>query len=322
MTNLQKTNENEGSNKQFVYKPSLRSMEALAEHGKTLKPLRKLFGNYILENSLTHFPSERGTGKTFLGLEICLAISSKWDNFCGEEITLFGNTLFVNCELNEDLVSRRLAKLFDDPPYPIKQEEFKAYTYTTRNSFGDEVLYISQFISEYDPVLIVLDNYRMAFADSEKTKEIINVMKKILELKDTYNTSILLTDHTRKHTRNLMTESDLQSGSGAKSDLVDSDMFLRKSSQNKNYRILKRDKSRNTEESQNAKLLTLNTESLWFECLRENVNEEEHLGNGVISDDEEKKDIARELKEKGKSYGKIAQLLNVSKSKVYRWFNN
>src|SRR6056297_2794051 len=107
MSNLQKNNEIVTTGKEVTYNSSLKSMESLAEHGKHLKPLRKLFGNYILENSLTHFPSERGTGKTFLGLEIALAVSSGWTELCGEKINLWGNTIFINCELNEDLISRR-----------------------------------------------------------------------------------------------------------------------------------------------------------------------------------------------------------------------
>jgi RecA-family ATPase len=287
-----------------------------------LKPLKKILGNYILEGSVILFPSERGTGKTFFGLQACIAVSSKWKEYCGEEINFHGNTLFVNCELNEDIISRRATKLFESPPYPIDQSEYKVLVYTTRNSFETEVANIINIVNEYKPILIVLDNYRMAFlnSDTNNNKEAAKAMSQILLLRDKTKATILLTDHTRKHSRNLLTNSDLQAGSGTKSDLSDSDMFLRRSSQDKNFRILKRDKSRNCEESTASKLLLLNPETLWFECIADNVNEEEHLGNGVINDEDEKFEIAKELRDKGKSYDKIAQLLNVSKSKVYRWF--
>jgi len=323
MTNLKKNNENVGFKSEFISQSSLKSVEALAMYGKTLKPLKKILGNYILQDSVVLFPSERGTGKTFWGLHTCIGVSSKWPEYCGEKMEYHGNTLFVNCELNEDIISRRLCKLYESPPYPIDQSEFKTLIYTTRNSFENEVINIINIANEYNPILIILDNYRMAFinSDTNNNKEAAKAMNQILRLKDRTKATIILTDHTRKHSRNLLTNSDLQAGSGTKSDLTDSDMFLRRSSQDKNYRILKRDKSRNCEESIDSKLLLFNPETLWFECISENVNEEEHLGNGVINDDDEKFEIAKELRDKGKSYDKIAQLLNVSKSKVYRWFN-
>lgn len=323
MAKIQKINEKSLDNRQLFYNSSLETVGNLAVYGNTLKPLKKLFGNYILEQSLTLFPSERGTGKTFLGLQICIAISSQWESFCEEPIEIHGNTLFVNCELGKDVISRRIAKLFREPPRAINQDKFNSLIYTTRKSFKEETNNIISITKEYDPVLIILDNYRMAFleADSNNNKEVAKCMNQILTLKDAMNTTILLTDHTRKHTSNLLTSSDLQSGGGAKSDLTDSDMFLRKSSQDKNYRILKRAKSRNCEESDSAKLLMLNQDTLWFECIDEAVNEIEHIGNGTANSDDEKKEIAKELREKGKSYDQIAQLLNTSKSKVYRWFN-
>lgn len=321
MTNLQKNGDIPLNNEEFIYKPSFKSIFQLKIHSETLSPLKALWGNYLLADNLVHFPSERGAGKTLLGLQICIAISSGWKSFCNEPIEVHGNTLFINCELNEDIISRRIGILWSDPPNKIDQDKYQTHVYTTRKSFDDEVVNIIQRIKEYKPVLVVLDNYRMAFinSDANNNRDVARAMNQILTLKDSMKTSILLTDHTRKHSRNLLTDSDLQSGSGAKSDLTDSDMFLRRSSQNKYYRILKRVKSRNCEEADGAKLLQLNPENLWFESVSENVNEEDHLGENVINDTEEKKVIAKELKEKGKSEREIGRLLSVSKSSVNRW---
>ena len=276
MSNLQLKSKNPLHNGEILYKSSLRSFEYLAEYGKILKPIKKLFGNFILEQSVNLFPSERGTGKTFLMLGICVAISSCWDNLYGEQIELHGNTLFINHELSEDLIARRIAKMNKNPPGNLKKPKYKTLIYTTRMGFENEIENIIEIMLEYKPVLVVLDNYRMAFLndDTNSNKDAVKSMIQILKLKDSMKTSILITDHTRKHSRKLLTDSDLQSGSGVKTDLTDADMFLRRSSQNEYYRILKRAKSRMVDEDNKSKLLKFNSDTCWFELLEDNVNEE------------------------------------------------
>ena len=61
-------------NGKIISSSSLKEMGELAERGKTLAPLRRLLGNYILENSSVIFAAERGTGKTLLGLQLCLSL--------------------------------------------------------------------------------------------------------------------------------------------------------------------------------------------------------------------------------------------------------
>ena len=297
----------------------------LADEGKDLKPLRSLFGHFIYEGGLIHFPSERGVGKTMLNIQLCYAISSEWKKFCGEKIELHGNSLLLNFELHEDNIRRRLAQMVQNPPMKIKQDKYQAYIYTSRSGFVNEIEKINKFINEFQPVIIFLDNYRTAFlgSDSNSNKDATIAINEMLRFKDKFNPAIVITDHTRKHTRGQMTDSDLQSGAGAKSDLVDSDMFLRKSSQNENYRILKRSNSRYWSEQSNAKLLRLSPETLWFEMVSEEVNEEEHIGEKSSRfPNVEKREIAETMRNKGKTVECIANKLNVSKSTIRRWLNS
>ncbi len=311
-------------NGNVLSKSSLQGMEELAKHGKTLLPLKRLLGNYILENSAIIFAAERGTGKTLLGLQVCIAISSEWESIWNEPIEYHGNTLFINCELSEDVISRRLSKLFEAPPQEINFKKYQSYVYTTKNGLDEEAETIIEMSLIHKPVLIVLDNFRVAFlnADTNNNKEVAKAMHLILTLRDMLNTTIIITDHTRKHTRHLLTESDLQSGSGVKSDLTDSDMFLRKSKQDIQYRIFKRSKSRHCEESDGAKLLKLNADSLWFNFLEDNIDESQHIGNETIpANKEDQMDLAKELRDKGKSLEEIAKILNKGKTTIHRWLN-
>lgn len=323
MTKITNLNGRIISNSKIYYESSLKTAAELAQAGSNLEPLKKIWGSYILENSLTHNPSERGTGKTLMNLQICLAVSSCWDSFCGESIEIHGNTLFLNFELNESVIQRRMDHLFKNPPFPINQDKYQTRVYTSRLSFEQELCEISKFIQDFKPVLVVIDNFRLAFLESDgnNNKDVAQAMSQILSLRDVHNCSIVLIDHTRKNTRNQSTESDLQSGAGAKSDLADGDYFLRRSSQNEKFRILKRSKSRNCADQPGAKLLKLDPDSLWFQEEEEKVDEAKHLGTGVKVNPSEQIELAKDLYEQGHTMEQIGKLLGKGKSTISRWIN-
>ncbi|ANI89246.1 hypothetical protein A9P82_08045 [Arachidicoccus ginsenosidimutans] len=306
----------------FYARPTLTSMQRLAEEGKDIPDMKLLFGNFIPEDCLIHFPSPRGVGKSWLCMQLCIAIAGEWDSYLGEVINHHGNTLYLNNELSERIIKRRANRLLSNVPLPVK-DNFKAMAYTTRNNLLDDLPNIIQIIQKLNPVLIVIDNLRMAFTnvDTNNNREITRLMFTLLALCQSSKTSIVVTDHFRKHTTSLLSESDLQTGSGVKTDLVDGDFFLRRSCQDKNLRILKRGKSRHFEEAEQSKLLKMNPYTMWFELKEEQVNEAEHVGIHQIRDKEEQKDIAVALRKSGKSFDEIARILNKGKGTIHRWLS-
>jgi len=308
----------------FAPDNSFDRMKELATYGKTLNPLRQVFGKYIFEKSLIHFPSERGTGKTYFMMQLCLCVANKIEKFCNEPIELHGNTLYINCELSRDLMARRLAKLYEKSPYDLNNNTFGSYIYTTRHSFTNDRAYIVEKINQLRPVLVILDNWKTAYQDidNNKNRDATKAVLDLLNLKDKYGFALVVTDHTRKGSKLQLSDSDLQSGSGAKSDLADQDFFLRKSSQNPSFRILKRSKSRICEDATHAKLLRLNTETLWFEVEQEEVKEEDHLNGEIMAGlDEEAWELAKVMKDKGASLREIGKITGLSKSALHRKFN-
>ena len=307
---------------EFYSKPSLTSMQQLAEEGKSIPEMKLLFGHYIPEECLIHFPSPRGVGKSWFCMQLCIAIAAECDRFLGEAINHHGNTLYINNELSERVARRRASRLLGSVPFPVK-DNFQAMVYTTRNHLLDDLPSIIQIMEAIKPVLVVIDNLRMAFTDvdTNSNKEITKLMFTLLALCQSSKTSIVITDHFRKHTSSLLSESDLQSGSGVKTDLSDGDFFLRRSQQDNSLRILKRGKSRHFEETGQSKLLRMNPHSLWFELKEEQVNEAEHIGIGQIKDKEEQKDVALALRKSGKSFDEIARILNKGKGTIHRWLS-
>ncbi|WP_276345629.1 BT4734/BF3469 family protein [Daejeonella sp. JGW-45] len=298
---------------------SLKSFSDLAEIGKTLKPKRKIFGNYILEKSTVIFPSERGIGKSLLALQLAIVISNGQKSFLNEDIELNGNVIYINLELNEETVSTRLAKLESQMAH---QPDYKAYCLTTRS--GLEVLLddVRNLCYDKKPVLLIVDNLRTAFsgADNEKNSQMTMAMGTINKLKDEIGASLLIIHHIKKNTSHRLTESDMQSGAGALTDLVDSDFFMRRAGADKNLRLLIRKKSRDAEEQDGAKLILLNPETLWFEFLKENVSEREYIyAEEDNKTNEELKKEALALRDTGANNAEIGRRLNKDRSTIKRW---
>lgn len=304
----------------YTSRPSLKSIRRLAYEGKDLQDPKLLFGKYIPEKCLIHFPSPRGVGKSWFCMQLCIAVAGEWSEFLGEKINLHGNTLYINNELSEAVIQRRAKKLVDHLPKEVSKN-FKPMVYTSRNNLAEDLPILVQILEKLKPVLVIIDNLRMAFTgtDTNNNKDITQLMFMLLAFCDSSKASVVITDHFRKHTTSLLSESDLQTGSGIKTDLSDGDFFLRKSARDKRLLLLKRGKSRHFEEEEFAKLLRLNTQSLWFEMVEEKVNEAEHIGIKAIRDKDEQKDIARSLREQGHSYENIARILGKGKATIFRW---
>src|ERR1039458_10014320 len=125
-------------------KKRLKSFTQLAVEGSSYQPPKKIWGNYILEKNLVLFPSERGVGKTYLMLQLALAVSNEDTEFCGEPIELPGNVLYLNFELGEAILQRRILKL-KEHIIEMEEKRFEAYSYTYR---GNIMLVLEEIIEE------------------------------------------------------------------------------------------------------------------------------------------------------------------------------
>jgi AAA domain len=322
MTNIKTLDELQ----QFIsknYASTAATFDFYAQKGAALKPLEQLMGNYILDGALVHLPAKRGCGKSLLCLQLCLAVSHRYQSFLQEPIQKHGVSIFLDFEMSQAVTQRRafILKKFA----PIYKPEFAddLIIYNTRKSFIEDFETINRLIAENNPVLIVVDNLRNALknVNTNSATEMANFFSILNALKEIYHFSIIIVDHFKKNTNNLRSDSDLQSGSGVKSDLSDADIILRNSCQNKHWRLLKRIKSRLVEESDSTKLIALNPETLWFELIKDDVNEAEHIGLAEIQDKDELKDIAFDMHQKGSSLDEIARAIHKGKSTVHRYIN-
>ncbi len=305
-------------------KYSLKTMDELAEAGKSMPKRKRLFGDYIFERELIHFPSERGTGKTFILLQLCIAVAKCFDSFLGERIERYGNTLFLSFEMSEEDITERVHDLYQHPPEGIHNDRFhEADVLTSKEEYRSLEHKVINIIEAKRPVLVVLDNFSIAFTDIDKRSDTAKAWRELLKLKDKYRFALIIVDHTRKNTRHLRTDSDLQSGTGVKSDLSDGDMFIRFSCQDHNYRLLKRAKTRRRARYDGAKLIAFNPETLWFKHVADNVNEMDHLNPEIagIMEEDHKLEMAKTLLSAGHSYETVASTVGIPKSTLHRKMN-
>lgn len=303
---------------------SIKTFRELAKEGENLPDLKQLFGNHILEGTTVLLPSERGIGKTMLGLQLAIAIAEGHDKFLGEPVQVHGNTLYLNMELGERVIQKRLSKLMENVKVK-EQNPYNAICMTERKSLDQIFPKLEQTIADYKPVVVFIDNLRTAFSDIdiEKNKEITKYLMALNELRDKYKFSLVLIHHTKKGTSYHLTNSDMQSGAGAISDLIDGDLFMRRSQQDSQFRILKRLKSRNCEDQEGATLIRLNPETFWFELVNPFVDEEDHVFDPDSARAELKslKEKAITLRKEGKTFEEIGKDLGKDKGTISRWFN-
>ncbi len=262
------------------------SLMQLVELADNTPDRRQLFGNFLLEDSLTLLIGERGSSKTYLALQLALAVASGAESFLGESVGLHGPVWYINFELSDVRLAKRMKHL-TVRGLPFGNNELPKFSATSIRQRLDDVMLkeISMLIDRIEPVLIVIDNFRAAFSGlrADDNSAVASAMLRLCDLKDTYHSSILMLHHTRKGTADLRSTSDLQSGAGALSDFADADFFIRKSKKNRHQRILQRGKSRDVDESDTAKLIEYFPESgsLWFKCIEDGVDEREHIGEDV-----------------------------------------
>ena len=303
----------------FAYKREsyFTSLKRMADKADSIPDQKQLFGNYLLENNITLFPSSSGVGKTFLALNIAVAITNCFDTFLGEAINLHGHVLYVNYELSYRTLSKRAKKILSS--IQASEKSFDCIIFNSRNSLHNDLGRICEKALQRNVVLIIIDNLNMAntSSDAMSSKDMLKLIYAIISISDLTKSAILLIDHTRKSDWGKAITSASAYGSSIKVNHVDSTMILMKSEKDKSLRLLKREKSRNVEEDDTVKLIRLESNML-FTLVEESVIEAEHIGLKSQKDPRINEDNILTLHAEGKSVRAIAGLVGVSKSTVDR----
>lgn len=133
-------------------------------------------------------------------------------------------------------------------------------------------------VTDKKPVMVVLDCLYWAHNKQENdSSEMKELMRKLVELRETYGIVVLVVHHTKKGTRYETMHNDNMRGSSVFGGATDTVLMFRRSHKDEGLRLLKPTKLRHGgDEIRSPRLLELDPNSLWFRDLGE-ADELEHI---------------------------------------------
>ena len=198
--------------------------------------------------------------------------------------------------------------------------EIDSDTEGTNGKF-EEFLHASldAMLNEERAKILIVDNITYLSSETEKAKDALPLMKQLKKLKTKYNLSILALAHTPKRDQHKpITKNDLQ-GSKMLINFCDSSFAIGECETEKGGRYLKQIKARNTEfifDSNNVAVCQIAKPNNFLMFQFQYYNNEFDLLMNRDNSFEDKKVLARQMKEEGHTIYAIAEKLQVSKSFV------
>jgi len=279
-----------------------------------------LFPHLLSEGSNALLFGGTALGKTVFGVQMADAVART-----GRK------TAYGDFELSDKQQERRI-KNEKGELYSFSENLFRfGFTETGFGYSGQERLeYFKQSIISIHKTLGVevffIDNLTSLVAgDTDTAKDTINVMLLLKSIKEEYNLTILLMDHSKKVLDwQPISLNDLQ-GSKMKSNFADEIFAIGASKKGSNVRYIKQLKCRDRERiyDENNVLEMILTKEDGFLSFKENGTcpEVDHLTN-VDYRGSEQKEAAAALRAEGKSNVEIARILGKSEGAIRKWFKS
>jgi hypothetical protein len=245
-----------------------------------------LIENLITENSVNFLSGEEGCGKSLLAMNLAISVSvgaSKWLSY---NIKKHGKVLYLNNELAfSDFVRREKAMSNSLPASGAISNLIVPKEVPALNECWET---LNRTCEIEKPCLIVVDClYFTHDKDENDSSEMKALMRQFLTLRNKYNLTLLLIHHTKKNSRYEKMHNDQMRGSNVFSGVTDTVLQIRRSAADERKRIIKPTKFRHvSDENRKCRLLSLNTESLWFIDEGE-TNEDEHIARATPTAEDE-----------------------------------
>lgn len=284
-------------------------------------------------NELTFLFGDTGKGKSIMAVGIADALS-KGTTFLGLENKCGPlKVLYYDFELSDKQFQKRYTNSAG-VPYQFSDNLFiDNFELSTIDMSNKKILFEEELIKkvifdlkETDAKVLIIDNITFLTTISAEDGQIaMRLMKLLKELKTKENISVLVLAHTPKRFgAGGLSTMDI-AGSKHLSNFADSVMALAASKRDPNLRYIKQVKASRTGEiryeEDNIIICEIEkNESFLTLVLKGYGKEIEHLVPINSDAQQEMKQQAIELKEQGKSYQMIADMLGTSKSTVGRWF--
>ena len=292
----------------------------LMQEASQMKELTPLYSPFFYENECSILFADTNVGKSILSVQIADEISRK-----GYEV------LYLDFEMS---LRQFASRCRDD-----NGEIYKFHNNFMRGSinienlredsqshFEDELMAgIENRIDVFQPQVVIIDNLTYLCIQSESGTEAGQLMRKLMEIKNRYNISMLVISHTpKRNPAEPLTENSL-AGSKRIANFADSMFAIGRSTQGENVRYIKQIKSRSGEIVYGASNVQVCHIDYVDGLLRFVVDGEDHeanhlkRNNNLLKDSEEQ---IKQLLQEGKSVREICSQLSVGSHRVTRIRNS
>ena len=234
----------------------------------------------IRDHALVFLAGEEGSGKSLTAMNLAIAVATGREKFLDYNVTKHGKVIYLNNELHFEDFYMRFKKMVTKlrPDEVAKIENF--IVPETMPTLEDIWLQLTKVIEEHQPVMVVLDCLYWAHDKEENdSTEMKALMRRLVELRERFNTVILVLHHTKKGTRNETMHNDNMRGSSVFGGASDTVLMFKRSAIDETKRLLKPTKLRHgNDDSRKVRLLEIEPTTLWLTDLGE-ADENEHLPN-------------------------------------------
>jgi hypothetical protein len=253
----------------------------MVELSKTLPPAKDLLKHIFREKSLNFLAGEAGCGKSIFAMNLALSVAVGAEKFLSWDIGINGKILYLNFELYVEDFMERLQKMSERLPAPGDISNLLSPLHI--GSLNECWQQLNEFITKEKPCLIIIDCLYFAHNEDESDNSAMKaVMRRLLSLRDTYSTCVLVVHHTKKGVLSSRLHIDLMRGAGVFGAASDTVLMIKRSQTKPSVRIVKATKLRHSaDEELKTRAINLN-EFLWFTDIG-TTTEEEHMAPSIES---------------------------------------
>lgn len=305
---------------------TVRSANEWLELAKETPMAKMLFGELWHEGELCILFADTNNGKSILAMQIGNSISG------GKPIepltirTAPQKVIYFDFEFTPKQLEKRYSEMGDDGEYATNHFEFSdnfiraeldlSQAIDTKHCDDLIIEGIEENIIQQAAKVIIVDNVTYLAGETEQSRFALPLMKRLKQLKNEHDLSILVIAHTPKRDQSQpIAGKDLQ-GSSMLMNFCDSSFAVGRSWQDDRIRYVKQIKQRNTENIYGSEKVILfeqgkPTNCLQFTFLRYG-DELDHLMPSVRTSREEKVARVKELHDQGYKQAEIAEQMNIA----------
>jgi RecA-family ATPase len=296
----------------------------------SLKPIPKmLFSEFWFEGELCVLFADTNVGKSILAVQIADSISQglEIENFKIESEKQ--KVLYFDFEMRDKQIEKRYSNDYQNHRQfdtNFIRTELNRNSANLPNSSTICKMIECEIIKQ-GAKIVIIDNLTFLSEDNEKGSIALGLMKRLKDLKEKNDLSILILAHSPKRDFNRPISNNDLGGSKMLMNFFDSALAIGKSYTNTNLRYIKQIKQRNCEHiynEENVCICEINKgkegNNLQFQFL-EFDSEYNHLNYERAKSKDETKEEAKTLRLEGLNNVRIAKELEVSEGTIRNWLD-